>query len=469
MRTDQPISDTPLDCLVVGAGISGLASAWFLARRGARVRVLEAANELGGVMHSVRDNGFLVETGPNSTLARGGAFDELVHGLGLAPELLVANPAASRRYVVQRGAPVALPGNPLAFFTTPIFSLGAKLRLFTEPFHGRAREEESIARFVRRRLGPEFLDWAIDPFVSGVYAGDPERLSVRAAVPKIYALEAQHGSLIVGALSRMLHGRAGGPQPGGRLVSFRGGMQTLPVAIARELGERVVPGAAVTGLSRAGDGWLVQTAGREHRARQVVLALPAYAAAKLLEPLSADAARELAAIVYAPIAAVGLGFRRTQIRHALDGFGMLIPRRENRKTLGVLFSSTLFPGRAPDEHALLTAFLGGARHPGIGQADDDAVVGQILADLRPLLGIEGAPVMTRVTRWARAIPQYELGHLERLARLDAALAALPGLRLRANYRDGISVADCVENARRQAETFERPAPRLAAVPSAGRH
>jgi len=438
--------DTPLDCLVVGAGISGLASAWFLARRGLNVRVLEAANELGGVMHSLRDRGFLVETGPNSTLARGGAFDEIVRGLGLAPELLVANPAASRRYVVQHGAPVALPGNPLAFFTTPIFSIGAKLRIFTEPFHRRADTEETIAQFVRRRLGPEFLDWAIDPFVSGVYAGDPERLSVRAAVPKIYALEAQHGSLIVGALSRMLRGRAGGPQPGGRLVSFRGGMQTLPVAIARELGERVMPGAAATGLARAGDGWIAQTAGREHRARQVVLALPAHAAAKLLEPLSAIAARELAAVVYAPIAAVGLGFRRAQIRHALDGFGMLIPRRENRKTLGVLFSSTLFPGRAPDDCALLTAFIGGARHPGIAQVDDEAVIEQILADLRPLLGIEGAPVMTRVTRWARAIPQYELGHLERLARLDAALAALPGLQLRANYRDGISVADCVQNA-----------------------
>jgi oxygen-dependent protoporphyrinogen oxidase len=244
----------------------------------------------------------------------------------------------------------------------------------------------------------------------------------------------------------MLHGRAGGPQPGGRLVSFRGGMQTLPVAIARELGERVVPGAAVTGLTRAGEAWIVRTARREYRARQVLLALPAYAAAKLLEPLSADAARELAAVVYAPIAAVGLGFRRAQIRHALDGFGMLIPRRENRKTLGTLFSSTLFPGRAPDGHALLTAFIGGARHPGIAQADDAVVIERILADLRPLLGIEGAPVMTRVTRWSRAIPQYELGHLERLARLDAALAALPGLHLRANYRDGISVADCVQNA-----------------------
>lgn len=449
------MSDTPPDCLVVGAGISGLASAWFLARRGVNVRVLEAANEPGGVMRSVRDGGFLVETGPNSTLVRGGAFDEIVHGLGLAPELLVADPAARRRYVVQHGAPVALPGNPLAFFTTPVFSLGAKLRIFAEPWHRRAREEETVAQFVRRRLGPEFLDWAIDPFVSGVYAGDPERLSVRAAVPKIYALEARHGSLIVGALARLLRGRAGGPPPGGQLVSFRGGMQTLPVAIARELGERVVPGAAVTGLTRAGDGWIVQTAGREHRARQVVLALPAHAAARLLEPLSAAAARELAAIVYAPIASVGLGFHRAQIRHALDGFGMLIPRRENRQTLGVLFSSTLFPGRAPDDHALLTAFIGGARHPGLAQADDGAVIERILADLRPLLGVEGAPVMTRVTRWTRAIPQYELGHLERLARLDAALAALPGLHLRANYRDGISVADCVQNAQALAVRISR--------------
>ena len=439
------------DTLIVGAGVSGLSCAWFLRQRGQRVRVLEAGPQAGGCLASSHDDGFLIEGGPNSTLMRNGALGELVRDLGLDAELLEANAAAKRRYVVKNGQLVALPGSPPAFLASPLFSTGAKLRLLLEPFHRRAAAEESIAQFVRRRLGPEFLDWAIDPFVSGVYAGDPERLSVRAAVAKIYALERDHGSLILGALARLRRARAVGPMPVGRLISFRSGMQALARTLTERLGAALQCGAEVMAIERRGEGWLVRTATAEHRAARLVLSVPAYRAATLLEPLDAALAAELAAIHYPPVASVALGFAREQITHPLDGFGMLIPSRERRITLGALFSSTLFPGRAPDGQVLLTAFIGGARRPAVAALEEAAIAQQVLADLSPLLGIRGAPAFQRVRRWPRAIPQYELGHLERLARIDSRLAKLPGLQLRANWRDGISVADCVAQAQLLAE------------------
>jgi oxygen-dependent protoporphyrinogen oxidase len=251
--------------------------------------------------------------------------------------------------VVKHGAPVALPGSPPAFLATRLFSARAKLRLLAEPFIGRASDEETVAQFVRRRLGQEFLDWAVDPFVSGVYAGDPDKLSAQAAIAKIWALEHEHGSLIRGALARVLRGKASGPQPRGRLVSFRAGMQALPRAIAARLGDAAQVGEAVESLGRNAAGrWEVRTAARSYEADVVVLATAAEVAAHLLAPLDEALAAELRAIHYPPIASVALGYAREHVRHALDGFGVLIPRREGRATLGALFSSTLFPGRAPD-------------------------------------------------------------------------------------------------------------------------
>jgi oxygen-dependent protoporphyrinogen oxidase len=434
------------DIIIVGAGISGLSGAWFLRARGKRVRVLEAGAQPGGCLTSTHHDGFLFEGGPNSTLLRDGALGTLIHELGLDTQLLETNPVARRRYVVKNDQLVALPGSPSAFIVSPLFSMRAKLRLLLEPFYRRAADEESIAQFVRRRLGLEFLDWAIDPFVSGVYAGDPARLSVRAAVARIYALEAEHGSLILGAFAHWRQARAVGPMPVGRLISFRDGMQTLTQALAESLGDAVLCGADVTAIRREDRGWLVETPAGAYRTAQLVLSVPAYRAATLLEPLDGELAAELAAIRYPPLASVALGFGRKQVAHPLDGFGMLVPSRAGRRTLGVLFSSTLFPGRAPAGQVLLTAFIGGARNEAVATLDEATIVRQVLADLTPLLGIRAAPVFERVRCWSRAIPQYELGHLERLARIDIRLARLPGLHVRANWRDGISVGDCVANA-----------------------
>jgi oxygen-dependent protoporphyrinogen oxidase len=443
------------DIIVVGAGISGLATAWFLRKHGHQVVVLESGPEPGGAIRTRREAGFLIEAGPNSTLERGKALPALIRSLRLETELVEANPVAKRRYIVKNNQLVALPGGALAFLRTPVFSASGKLRLLLEPFKGRATEEESVAQFVRRRLGKEFLDWAIDPFISGVYAGDPERLSARAATAKVYALEAEYRSLVVGALMRLLKRQPSGPEPTGRLISFREGMQTLARAVAQDLGEALHTGHAVsTVLPESGERWRVVANGSEYVGDHVVLSLPAFHSAELLRPLHRELSETLARITYAPVASVALGFDRAQVAHPLDGFGVLIPKRMGVQTLGVLFSSTLFPQRAPEGKILLTAFIGGARNPSVTRQGADWIVERVLNDLRPLLGIRDMPALRRVHLWPKAIPQYELGHLDRIRSIDRAIAALPGLHFRANWRDGISVADCVTNAMVLAERLE---------------
>ncbi len=446
--------ETRHDVLIVGGGISGLATAWWLQRGGVDVAVLEAGNQPGGAMGTAEHEGFLVESGPNSLLVNDPTIDELIEGVGLVDARVEANRLARRRYVCKHGALIPLPASPGQFIRTPLFSARGKLRLLAEPFFGRAEVEESVADFVTRRLGREFLDWAIDPFVSGVYAGDPRRLSVRAATARVHALEREHGSLLLGALKKMLFEKhRGGAGPGGRMISFTEGLQALPRAIADSLGERLHLQAAVERLEREDEGWRVVADGRTFAARRVVLALPAAGAARLLGEHDAELAAELEAIVYPAVASVALGYRRDQVEHALDGFGFLIPRREGVETLGALFSSTLFPGRAPDDHVLLTAFLGGRQHPQVAEMDTAGMAAQVHADLAGLLGIDGEPVMRQVNYWPRAIPQYELGHLDRERRIEDRLEGLPGLELRASYLGGISVSDCIKNARAAARAL----------------
>jgi len=450
----------PQDSIViVGAGISGLSAAWFLHRKGFAVRVLEAGDRVGGVIETETVDGHLIERGPNSTMQKPGTPDDalgrIVEQTGLAEHLLEAAPAARKRFVMRDRRLMSLPGSPREGITTKLFSWPAKLRLLAEPFIGRARDEETIARFVTRRLGREFLDYAIAPFVSGVYAGDPAALSVRAAVAKIYALERDHGSLIRGAIALRKLGKGAG-MPAGRLVSFDRGMAVLPAAIADALPAGTVETRCrVDALTRDGDGWKVQYTGPEGTAeiaaRHVVVAVPAGPAAALIEPLATEAAALLRTIPYAPIVSAGLGYARRQVAHPLDGFGFLIPRVEGVRTLGGLFSSTLFPGRAPDGRVLITAFIGGTTDPEAVALDDDAVTAAIAADLKAALGIDGAPTPVRLSRYQAAIPQYTIGHLDRVAGIDVTLAALPGLHLCASWRDGVSVSDCIRNGEKLAE------------------
>jgi protoporphyrinogen/coproporphyrinogen III oxidase len=447
------MNDDRLDVVVVGGGISGLTAAFRLSRGGLRVAVLEAAPRVGGAIATFSDGTWRFEMGPNTVLENNESVGRLIRDAGLAEEKIVAAPSAKRRYLYKGGKLVPLPGGPGGFLSTPLFPASAKLRLLREPWIGRppGGTEETIAQFVRRRLGTAFLDYAVGPYVSGVYAGDPERLSVRWAVPKIYGLEQEHGSLIRGGLIRA-RARRKGPAPGGAMISFQEGLEELPRRLAREIGD-VHTGVAAQRIVRADGGFRIETSAGPVEAARVVLAVPADAAARLLEEATSGASRLFAEIPYAAVAVVSLGWRREEVGHSLEGFGFLAPRKEGLRVLGCLFPSEIFPGRAPAGHVALAAFGGGRTDPEFAAWDDDRVVATVLSELRGPLSLRGEPAFRLVRRWPRAIPQYEVGHGRFVERAREIEGALPGLHLAGNFVGGVSVPDCIKNGMAVAEAM----------------
>ncbi len=425
--------------IIAGAGITGLSAAWYL--RHWNPLVLEASGLPGGNVQSREEAGFLSDLGPNSLLLRGHQVRELLEELGLGPELCEANPVARRRYVLNRHREMVALG-PRVLLGSRLLGLRARLKLLGEPFRPRGQSEESISTFVNRRLGPEILQWMVSPFVSGVFAGNPDRLSVSAALPRLAAMEREYGSLVRAALHQRWRG---GRTSRSRLVSFRKGMQTLPKRLADTLGDRLLTNTPVESLHQEGDLWKIRSGNRTWHTGKLLLALPAPVLADLLRPVHAGIAETLEEISCPAVATIGLGFARHQVEHSLDGFGVLIPRVLGIQTLGALFSSTLFPDRAPPGHVLLTAFLGGAQND-IRDREEAGMVRQILEDLRPILRIHGDPEYIHARLWSRAIPQYELGHQERLERIDGFLEELPGLSLMGNWRGGVSLGDCIAQA-----------------------
>jgi oxygen-dependent protoporphyrinogen oxidase len=451
------------EILIVGAGISGLTAAWGLQSGGREVQVIEAGPRAGGTIGSTRVDGCLIESGPNSTLETSPLIGRLIAETGSAGGLIYARPAARNRFVLRGGRLIPVPLSPPAFLRTPLFSWGTKLGLLREPFVRRAPAdaEETVAQFVRRRLGGEFLDYAINPFVAGVYAGDPERLSLRAAFPRLAELEQKYGSLIRGQIlgARERRRNPEKSKQAAPMLSFRDGMQTLTDGIAAGI-RRLALGTRATGLTREAGAWVVSAEGPRgravYRAPVLVLAVPADAAARLLKPLAPAAAGALEAIPYPPVAAAVSAYARADIAHALDGFGFLVPEKERRRILGTIFSSALFESRAPQGTALLTTFVGGMRQPELARQDEERIADMVHEELAALIGARARPRWTRVTRWARAIPQYTPGHGQRMAALEAAERELGGLFFCANYRGGISVADCIKSAHALAERVLAP-------------
>ena len=443
--------------VVVGAGISGLTVAWWLHTSGVDVVVLEKETWPGGTMKTLHDGGWLVETGPNSALETTPLLGRMTDAMGLKDELRYANPVSNKRYILRNGRLHYLPMSPGAFLASRLWTPTGKLRLLKEPFIGRGTKEETIAEFVERRLGREFLDYAINPFVAGVYAGNPEQLSVRAAFPKLYALEEKYGGLIKGMIkgARERKQRAEKAKDRAKMFSFRQGMNTFPAAIATKLNGRVKLGSSVQKIERSGSFAFRISYDRNGRsivedADAVILSTPSYMVRRLLPEKAAAFVSALDGIYYPPVAEVFLGYQKSQVKMSLDGFGYLVPAKEGRKILGTIWSSSLFEGRAPADHVAFTSFVGGSRQPALVSLDEGDLKKLVVNEIRSIMHVEGEPVYSRIMRWEKAIPQYNLGHQVIMDEVDRLEREEPGIFLCSNYRGGIAVGDCVMSAEHMA-------------------
>lgn len=431
--------------VIAGAGISGLALAWELRRRGVSVRVFEASSRPGGKLWSERVDGYLVESGPQSFGARDPAAQALVEDLGLEGSLVWAREAARRRCVLADGKVREVPLSLLGLARSPLAPPRAKARLLLElalprgaSGHGR---DESVADFGKRRFGRRGAERFFYPLVSGLYTGDPELLSLPAAFPGFARLERDRRSVLLAAL---------GAVQTGELASFAEGMGALPAALARALGGDLQLEVAAVGARRAGAGWRVAVERKGDRAEveadAVVVAAPAYAAAPILEGVDPGLARLVARISYAAVAVVHLGYPREQLPYLPAAYGFYAPAGEPSRLLGAVFTSALFPDHAPTGHALLACRMGGAREPALVGRPDAELVRLAHAELEALFGARARPAFSRVVRHPQALPQYTLGHSERVDAIEAAAARHPGLFLAGNAYRGLGVLDGLRQA-----------------------
>jgi protoporphyrinogen/coproporphyrinogen III oxidase len=434
---------------IVGAGLTGLTAAYRLKQRGHRVVLYEALDRIGGAIKSERREGYLAELGPNTLAAPKGPVAALLTELGLDPSRISAAPMARTRYVIRKGRLVRLPMSPPELLTSRLLSNGAKLAIFGEPLLEGADSplEESVAAFVRRRFNQEVVDYIANPLLAGIFAGNPEQLSVRHALPQLHALERTHGSVIKAFVQLTKARREAGQEPGlsAGIVSFQHGLQEIPDALGKHLGTEVRLRAPVTQLRSGPRGWTVGAAFQTPELYDaVVYAAPAHCLDDIdLDLSGGERLSTLASIVHPPVAVLALGFRREQVSHPLDGFGFLVPEVERRRVLGAVFSSSLFPDRAPAGHVMLTVFVGGTRDPDLVQADPQTLTARVLDDLRLLLGTQGDPTFKAVQLWPKAIPQYVLGYGRFKDIAEEAERRNPGLVLAGTYRDGISLGDAM--------------------------
>jgi protoporphyrinogen/coproporphyrinogen III oxidase len=467
---------------IIGAGITGLTAAFYLKRKGVPVTVYEAGGRAGGVIRSWRQNGFLAESGPNTILETSPKISELIRDLNLEPRRIYPNPDAKNRYVVRDKKPVALPSSQAEFLTTKLFSARAKFALAREPFVPPRRDgvEESVAEFVLRRLNQEFLDRAVDPLVAGIYAGDPHKLSVRHAFPKLLEAEQKHGSLLKGQLFGAGEQKSGEvSRRNAKMLSFDAGLQVLTDELAAQLGESLKLNTQAVRLLQTKDGWRVSTSSGEAEHGAVIFCGTAYRLAELeiiygrsalpgdleigaqqrrpagieeWEPLDLSVFSE---IRHPPVASVVLGFPREAVAHPLDGFGMLIPKIEGLKILGTIFSSSLFPNRAPAGHITLMSYIGGERQPELASLPAEKLVELACEDLRGLLGVRGRPVFTHHHFWPRAIPQYNVGYGKFKELMNEIETKARGLFFAGSFRDGVSLGDSIVSGVNIAERAEK--------------
>ena len=440
-----------VDVAIVGGGITGLAAAYELERRGLQVRVLEATTRVGGVIVTERFDGWVVDAGPDSLLVQKPAAVALCRELGLA-DRLVPTLQPRTAYVVRdgelhpivEGSFLGFPVRFSAFARSSLFTGGGRVRIACEALVPRAApaDDESIAAFVRRRFGTEAAEYIGEPLLAGIHAGDAERLSMRALFPRLWEAERQAGSVL-----RSFRALRVTPSPQGAFVSLTGGVGELVDALRGALrGDTVRVAARVRELRRARNYVLVSEAA-SLQASAVILCVPAYVAATLLRGLDTTLAGLCDGVPYASTATVAFGYRRGQIRHPLKGSGFVVPRVERGPLLAATWVTSKWPGRAPAGHALLRAFLGGGRDPHRLDLGDEELVGAARDALEDTLTIEGPPLFSRVFRWERQSPQYEVGHLQRVHAIDRRTAAIPGLFLAGSGFRAIGIPDCIADGR----------------------
>ena len=443
---------------VIGAGITGLTAAYRLHQRGFRVRVFEQAARTGGSIQTVSEEGYLIESGPNSLQYGAPELKQLVTDLGLESELVQANALAKRRFLVRGGKFVPVPASPGSFIGTPLFGTRTKFSIFAELLaRPKIRTTDlSLAELVSSHFTQELVDYAVNPLIAGIYAGDPAKLSVKHAFPMLWEAERSHGSIIRGLMTASKAKKARGESGVAPIVSFRRGLQQLTDTLVAQLPQGTVRlGTTAETLLPGQPHRLVwkstnQTGTDEFDA--IVLAVPAGALAQLtFGSLGERPMASLENIPHPPVSSLFLGYRRDQIAHPLDGFGGLVPAVEKRDVLGILFSSTLFPDRAPPGHIGLTVFVGGMRQPAHARLTTAQLLERVSRDLRELVGAKGDPAFVRHTYWPRAIPQYVLGYERWKETMDTIERAHPRLFIGGNVRDGVSLPDCVKSGLKLAE------------------
>lgn len=430
---------------IVGAGITGLTAALSLKKKGRDVDLFEQHGYGGGSIRSVRQDGWLLEYGPNTLLVNDRQVADFLRATGLWEKRMEANPQSSKRYIVKNGELAAVPASFFEAIGTPLFSTGAKLKILKEPFISKAiNSEESVAGFVERRLGSEILDYALNPFIAGIYANRPEKLSMRHTFPGMYEMEQNYGSLIWGTFAGRNKRREKGRVPR-ELLSFKDGLHQLVESITDQIDD-IYYNHEVKKVYKSKEEWFVQSKFGTHGPyNQIIVNAPLYKWNRDLLPIEQQEIDEIKKVEYPPLSIFHLGFRKEDIKHPLDGFGFLVPEKENLNLLGALFSSTLFPGRAPQDHHLLTIFVGGGRQPDLAQKESHSLLKIVLGELKNLIGINPDPVFKEHVFWPQSIPAYHIGYDRVLETFQSIEKRNTGLYVAGNFRHGVSVPDCIKN------------------------
>ncbi|TCK06282.1 protoporphyrinogen oxidase [Phorcysia thermohydrogeniphila] len=448
---------------VIGGGVSGLSTAFYLKRGGVNVTVFERERRAGGKMKTVYEDGYIIETGPNGFLDGKPYTLNLVKALGIEEKLYRSSDKARKRFIYTDGRLVRIPENPIAFLASYLLSWKGKLRLIGEFLVPPRKDnsDESLSEFAKRRIGEEALEKLLDPMVAGIFAGDPDRMSLKAAFPAIYRLEKEYGGLIRGLIAKMKEAKKSGKRtsgpagPGGVLTSFVGGVSDLIGALERELQNSLKTGVKVLSLEETTSGWKVFYSDGEKNYEEafdaIVLSTPSYVSAELLKSVDPEISSLLSQIEYSPISVVAFGFEKKGLGHDLDGFGFLVPRKEKRKILGVLWDSSVFPNRAPEGKVLVRVMIGGARQPELALLPEEELVKIALKELKRIMKIRHYPEKIKIFKHEKGIPHYTVGHADRVERIFQLTKRHRGLYFCNNAYTGVGVNDCTKSAEETAK------------------